>query len=70
MGILFTASALTTHFFHRRSRETVCPNGSDTVDVALMEAAAAAAESKQIIFIPLAKNSSPGANMPKQSARN
>ena len=49
-GCTACASALTTHFFHRRSRETVCSNGSDAVDVG-HDGSAAAAESKQIMLL-------------------
>jgi hypothetical protein len=46
------ASALTTHFFHRRPRETVCLlMTAMLLMLATMDSAAAAAESKQIMLL-------------------
>ena len=46
------ASALTAHFFHRRSRETVCLFMAAVLSIlAMIEVAAAAAESKQIMLL-------------------
>jgi signal transduction histidine kinase len=51
-GCTACASALTTHFFHRRSRETVCLfMAAMLLMLTTMEAAAAAAESKQIMLL-------------------
>jgi hypothetical protein len=51
-GCTACVSALTTHFFHRRSRETVCLFMAAVLSMlAMIEAAAAAAESKQIMLL-------------------